>query len=164
MIVALSTTSRYDGRMTDDLDDQRLAAWEAFVYAHAAVVDRIERELTAAGVVPLGWYDVLVALAPAPGHRLRMHELAREVVLSRSGLTRLVDRLAAAGLLCRQPDPSDRRGAFAALTPEGLAAQQRAWPVYARAIAAHFGRHLSEDEARTLAGALDRVRAAGREG
>ena len=149
--------------MTDELDDGRLAAWEAFVYAHAAVVDRIERELTAAGVVPLGWYDVLVALAPAPGHRLRMHELAREVVLSRSGLTRLVDRLEAAGLLCRQTDPTDRRGAFAVLTPDGLAAQQRAWPVYARAIAAHFGGHLTDLDADTLAEALGRVRAAARE-
>ena len=152
--------------MSDDatgLDAARLAAWEAFVYAHAAAVDRIERELTAAGVVSLGWYDVLVALAHAPGRRLRLHELAREVVLSRSGLTRLVDRLEAADLLCRQPDPTDRRGAFAVLTPEGLAAQQRAWPVYARAIAAHFGRRLTDDEAHTLARALDRVRAAARE-
>ena len=150
--------------MTDDLDNERLAAWEAFVYAHAAVIDRIERELTAAGVVPLGWYDVLVALAHAPGRRLRLHELAREVVLSRSGLTRLVDRLEAAGLLCRESDPTDRRGAFAVLTPEGLAAQQRAWPVYARAIAAHFGEHVTDGEARALARALDRVRAANRGG
>ena len=92
-----------------------------------------------------------------------MHELAAAIVLSRSGLTRLVDRLERAGLLCRQPDPSDRRGAFAVLTDEGLAALRRTWPVYARGIAEHFARHLSDEEARTIAEALERVLAAVRE-
>ena len=146
-----------------DLDEPRLAAWRAFLNAHAVVVDLIERDLAAADLIPLTWYDVLVALWEAPGHRLRLHELARAVVLSRSGLTRLVDRLEAAGLLRREPCADDRRGAFAVLTPEGRAAQLRSWPVYSRAIAEHFARHLADEEARTLTEALERVFAAARE-
>ena len=143
-------------------DEMRLASWRAFLVAHAATVGAIERELAAEGVVPLTWYDVLVALWEAPDHRLRLHELAREVVLSRSGLTRLVDRLEAAGLLRREACPDDRRGAYAVLTHEGRGGQLRAWPVYARGIATHFADHLSEEEAATLADALGRIGAAAR--
>jgi DNA-binding MarR family transcriptional regulator len=140
-------------------DETRLAAWRALLNAHAAAVGAIERNLAADGNIPLIWYDVLVALAEAPDERLRLHELADRVVLSRSGLTRLVDRLEQAGLLCRAACPSDRRGAFAVLTDEGRSALRRTWPAYARGIEAHFARHLSRDEAAALAAALDRVAA-----
>jgi len=147
-----------------ELDPTRLAAWEAFVFAHAAVVGRIERELAAdPGLVPLTWYDVLAALSEAPRRRLRLSELAREVVLSRSGLTRLVDRLEAAGLIRREACPDDRRGTLAVLTPAGDAALRRTWPAYARGIDAHFARHLDDDEARALSTALGRIRDAARE-
>lgn len=145
--------------MTNEPDEARLAAWRALLTAHATAIRAIERELAAEGLVPLTWYDVLVALWEAPDHRLRMHELARAVVLSRSGLTRLVDRLEAAGLLRREASPDDRRGAYAVLTDEGRAAQLRAWPVYARGIATHFADYLSEEEAAILARALGRVSA-----
>ncbi len=145
-------------------DPTRLAAWEAFVFAHAAVVGRIERELAGdPDLVPLAWYDVLTALSEAPGERLRLSELAREVVLSRSGLTRLVDRLEAAGLLRREACPDDGRGTLAVLTPAGEAALRRTWPAYARGIVAHFARHLDDDEARVLSAALGRIRDAARE-
>lgn len=147
--------------MTTEPDDQQLAAWRALLYAHALVVEAIERDLAAAGLVPLTWYDVLVALWEAPDHRLRLRELAREVVLSRSGLTRLVDRLETAGLLRREPCLDDRRGAYAVLTAAGREAQLRAWPVYAHGIADRFGRHLSPEEAAVLATALGRVGTAG---
>lgn len=140
-----------------ELDRQQLAAWRALLYAHARAVDAIERDLAAAGLMSLTWYDVLVALWEAPDHRLRLSELATAVVLSRSGLTRLVDRLEAAGLLRREPSPGDRRGAYAVLTAEGRAAQLRAWPVYARGIANHFARDLSMEEVTILANALNRV-------
>lgn len=139
-------------------DELRLDAWRALLRAHAAVVDRIERDLAAdADNLPLVWYDVLLALSGAPDRRLRMHDLARAIVLSRSGLTRRVDRLEAAGLLCRQRDPSDRRGAFAVLTDEGRAALRQTWPAYARGIQEHFARHLDDEEARALSAALERV-------
>jgi DNA-binding MarR family transcriptional regulator len=150
--------------MTDDLDPDGLGAWEAFVFAHAAAVGRIERDLRAAGHVPLTWYDVLAALSEAPGRRLRLSDLADEVVLSRSGLTRLLDRVEAAGLIRRERSADDRRGAYAVMTPAGEAALLAAWPDYARGIARHFADHLSPQEKRVLAAALSRVRAAGTAG
>jgi DNA-binding MarR family transcriptional regulator len=138
-------------------------AWRAFITAYALVMERIERELAEAGLPPLGWYDVLLELSVAPERRLRMHELARAVVLSRSGLTRLVDRLEQAGLLRREPDPADRRGSFAILTDEGAAMRERMWPIYARGIAEHFGKHLNDEEVDVLTGALKRVLSAARE-
>jgi DNA-binding MarR family transcriptional regulator len=144
--------------MNDALDEPGLAAWEAFVLAHAAAVGRIERELAREDVVSLTWYDVLVALAHAPEQRLRLNELADRVVLSRSGLSRLLDRIEKAGLIRREPAPGDRRGFLAVLTPEGARAQREAWPHYAAGIARHFSRHLTDDEKRILADALRRVR------
>ena len=158
----MSTTFGYASVMSQEPDEARLAAWRAFLNAHAAVIGAIERDLTDAGLVPLTWYDVLVALSEAADHRLRLNELARAVVLSRSGLTRLVDRLEAAGLLRREPCPTDRRGAYAVLTPEGEATLRRTWPTYARGIADYFACHLDEDEARVLTESLERVLAAAR--
>ena len=89
-----------------------------------------------------------------PDRRLRLHELARKVVLSRSGLTRLVDRLEAEGLLRREQAISDRRGAYAVLTDKGYQALRSAWPVYAAEIERRFGRHLSSAQARDLAALL----------
>src|SRR5918998_5973050 len=101
------------------LDGKREAAWRSLITAHAVVVEKVERALLEAGLPPLGWYDVLLELSAAPGCRLRMHELAGAVVLSRSGLTRLVDRLEKAGLLRRESDPSDRRGGVAVVAGPG---------------------------------------------
>jgi len=148
---------------TSGLEGSRDVAWRAFITAYALVMERIERELAEAGLPPLGWYDVLLELSVAPERRLRMHELARAVVLSRSGLTRLVDRLEQAGLLRREPDPADRRGSFAILTDEGAAMRERMWPIYARGIAEHFGKHLNDEEVDVLTGALKRVLSAARE-
>jgi DNA-binding MarR family transcriptional regulator len=152
--------SEFDVYVGPGLDGKREAAWRALITAHATVVDKIERALHEASLPPLGWYDVLLELSAAPNCRLRMHELARAVVLSRSGLTRLVDRLEEAGLLRREPDPSDRRGAFAVLTDAGRDMLRRMWPVYAAGIAEHFGRHVSDEEAHMLTETLSRIFAA----
>ena len=143
-------------------NERHLAAWRCLLTAHATLIELIERDLAAARVVPLGWYDVLLALSEAPERRLRLHELARAVVLSRSGLSRLVDRLEAAGLLRRERSSDDRRGAFAVLTDAGYAALRTAWPVYARGIIEHFARHLTDDEAQTLTAVFARLLAAAR--
>lgn len=149
--------------MTEEPDAAQLGAWRAFITAHAAVIGRIERDLAAAAVIPLTWYDVLIELYEAPDRRLRLHELADAVVLSRSGLTRLIDRLEAAGLLHREQATTDRRGAYAVLTDTGIAAMRQAWPIYARGIATYFGQHLSDGETRLLTDALSRVLAEARE-
>src|SRR5919206_2095725 len=151
-------------RVVDEgLEQGRNACWRTFLTAHAAAIDRIERDLAEEGLMPLSWYDVLLALYEAPERKLRMHELARAILVTRGGLTRLVARIEKAGLLRREPDPADGRGLYAVLTEEGLKALRKAWPSYARGIAEHFGRYLSDEEARVLTKALERVLVAARE-
>ncbi len=155
---------RRELRVVDEgLEQGRNACWRTFLAAHAAAIDRIERDLAEEGLMPLSWYDVLLALYEAPERKLRMHELARAILVTRGGLTRLVARIEKAGLLRREPDPADGRGLFAVLTDEGLEALRKTWPTYARGIAEHFGRHLSDEETQVMTEALGRVLAAARE-
>lgn len=95
-----------------------------------AAVGRLERDLSVRVDLPLAWYDVLLQRAEAPGRRLRMAELADRVLLSRSGLTRLADRLAADGLVSREPFPRDARGLYTVLSDAGLARLRKAAPVH----------------------------------
>jgi DNA-binding MarR family transcriptional regulator len=146
------------GMRAPRLPDTHLAAWRASLRAHADMIERIERALVEAGLPPLSWYDVLWALHDAPGRRLRMLELARAVVtISPSGLTRLVDRIEAAGLLRREACATDRRGYEAVLTEDGRAMLRRMWPVYAGELERAWVPSLSQDDAEVVAAALSRV-------
>lgn len=149
--------------MKTELDAQKLAAWRSFLTAHAALIDKIEHDLAEKKVKPLSWYDVLFALSEAPEHRLRMHELANAIVLSRSGLTRLVDRLEAEGLLTRERCGDDRRGAYAVLTEAGREALHQIWPVYAQGIHEYFASAISDEEALVLVRVFQCVLARARE-
>jgi DNA-binding MarR family transcriptional regulator len=142
--------------------ERHLAAWRSLLEVHASVVELLSRELEEQRGLPLGWYDVLLTLDQAPEQRLRMQDLAQSVLLSKSGLTRLIDRMETEGLVRRERCPSDRRGAFAVLTPEGRSTFRRAAPVHLRGIQEHFARHLDDDEAVTLNDALARVSSAAR--
>lgn len=142
--------------MEQPLDPQRLAAWRSFLEAHRGLIDRLAAELEAARGLPLTWYDVLVNLQEAGG-RLRMHELAHRIILSPSGLTRLVDRMSDAGLVHREQDDADRRGTWVVLDPEGWTTLREGAPVHLAGVAEHFGRHLDDEEARVLHRALARV-------
>jgi DNA-binding MarR family transcriptional regulator len=137
--------------------DWRVAVWRTFLRAHAAVLGELERELLAETGMPLSWYDVLLQLAEAPERRLRMAELADRVLLSRSGLTRLIDRLQAEGLVRREPSPDDARGTFTVLTPDGLARLRAAAPVHLAGISKHWLAHFSDEELRTLGLLVDRL-------
>lgn len=143
--------------MKNVLDERELAAWRGFITAHAALIERIDRDLAAAECVPLSWYDVLIELQEAPERRLRMSDLASRVVLSRSTLTHLVERLEAQGLVRRERSDQDRRGAYAVLTDQGHAELRRAWPIYAQGIAEHFARHLHPEEIGSITDATTRV-------
>lgn len=145
---------------TERLSRQQLAAWRAFLKVHAIVVNQIDHDLAAAEQVPLSSYDVLIELYDAPERRLRMHELAERVVLSRSGLTRLVDRLEAEGFLRRDRSGTDRRGAYAVITEQGIDALRHTWPVYAQGILRYFARWLTPEEALMMTAALERILAA----
>ena len=140
------------------LDDDALAAWRAFLTAHARITRRISAELAAAGLPDLAWYDVLWALYRAPGRSLRVNELAHEIVLSPTGMSRFVDRVEAAGYVRRRPDPHDRRALQVTITDAGVDMLRRMWPVYERGIEEHFAARLgrSSRSARTLLERLER--------
>lgn len=140
-------------------DPARLHAWRRLLQVHARLLDLLGDELEAEVGMPLSWYDVLLNLHEAPGQALRMNDLVDAVLLSRSGLTRLVDRLVSAGLVERRACSSDRRGALAALTPAGLAALRQAAPVHLRGIERRFASLVTDDELPVLQALLDRVHA-----
>jgi DNA-binding MarR family transcriptional regulator len=138
------------------LTNTHLDAWRALLRGQALLIEEVERELATAGLPPIGWYDVLTELDKAGG-RLRIHELADAVILSRSGLTRLLDRLESASLLRREPCEDDRRGAYAVITPDGRQMLKRMWPVYERCLAEHFAPHVGSGDARAIRSALERI-------
>ena len=121
-----------------EIDEDALAAWRAFLTAHARVTRRIGRDLAEAGLPDLTWYDLLWALQRTPGRSLRVNELAQEVVLSPTATSRFVDRVEAAGCVRREPDPADRRALRVTITDEGVELLRRMWPVYARGIERYF--------------------------
>jgi DNA-binding MarR family transcriptional regulator len=138
--------------------EDTLGAWRAFLNAHALATKRISRDLAQAGLPDLTWYDVLWTLHRAECRRMRIRELADAVVLSSTGMTRFVDRLEAAGLVRREAVPGDRRGAYAAITKEGIDLLRRMWPIYARGIGTYFGPAVQDADA--LRSALDGIAAA----
>ncbi|TMV43977.1 winged helix-turn-helix transcriptional regulator [Paenibacillus mesophilus] len=127
----------------DKVTEQELSAWRFFIKAHAMIIERIEQDLAEQKRVPLTAYDVLIALFEAPGRKLRFGDLNKKLVLSKSGLTRLVDRMEREGLIRRERSEEDRRGAYAALTELGETELRKAWPVYAKGIKQYFAAPLS---------------------
>jgi DNA-binding MarR family transcriptional regulator len=125
---------------------RELHAWRMFLTAHARMLRNLETELVAEQQLSLVSYDVLVQLAEAPRRRLRMAELADRVLLSRSGVTRLVDRLERAGLVARHRVDTDGRGVIAELTPDGLERLRTAAATHLAGIARHFVAHLKPAE------------------
>ncbi len=140
-----------------DEDPPQIDAWAALLNAQSEVVRHIEAELKAQGQISLTWYDVLLSLEFAPGQRLRMSEIAESIVLSRSALTRSVDKLEAAGLLRRERCEEDERGAYAALTDKGREAMALARPVCWAAIEKYFAAPLTKTEIATLTRILDKI-------
>jgi MarR family 2-MHQ and catechol resistance regulon transcriptional repressor len=118
-------------------DDERVATFGTFVETFASVLGKVQAELDRTAGVPVTWLEVLLRLARAPDHRMRMADLARQVGLSTSGLTRLVDRAEAAGHVRRESCPTDRRGALAVLTEQGEALLRTALPPHLACIEAH---------------------------
>lgn len=122
-----------------------------------AAVRAIDKEVSRETGLSLAWYDVLLELNAAPGRRLRMQELGEAAVLSRSRVSRVVDELAAAGLVCREPNPHDRRSFYASLSDAGRAALRRAAPVYLEAIRRHFVRPMPPGVVSAVRAALEAV-------
>lgn len=140
-----------------ELSETHLEAWRKYYVSFWRVYAAIESDLAAAGLPSLSWYDALYELYRAPERHLRMSELARSALLSRSGLTRLVDKLEKAGLIQRTACPTDGRVQHAQLTTKGAEVLRKIWPVYRAGIAQYFGTHLSATEAKQLAPLFARI-------
>ena len=149
--------SKPSGSTRSPVDPTHLAAWRAFLEAHARVTEELGRELREREDLPLAWYDVLVQLSEAQDHRRRMQELADAVLLSKSGLTRLIDRMEQQGLVRRVECPTDRRGTLAELTDAGYARLAATAPTHLDGVRRHFTDLLDDEEAEVLSRALGRI-------
>jgi DNA-binding MarR family transcriptional regulator len=133
-----------------------ILAWARLERAHRAAVGTVEAQLAKAGLPDLAWYDVLLELERAGKEGLRSFQLQAALLFQQYNLSRLIDRLAAAGHVAKSPSPEDGRGLVLTITASGQALRQRMWPVYAAAIEEALGRHFSDAEARQLAEFLGR--------
>jgi DNA-binding MarR family transcriptional regulator len=133
-------------------------AWGSLTRTHAAIVGRLQEALAQGDFPPLPWYEVLATVAEAPEQRLKMGELAESLVITRGGLTKLVDRLVKAGLLERTFCETDRRVSYATLMPAGAELLDEMRPVVIAELKIAFAAQLSVDEANELRETLERVR------
>lgn len=139
------------------LSSPELAAWRGLLRAHSALVRDLDAELRGAHDLSLHEYEVLLVLDGAARHRVRMSDLAVAVLLSQSGLTRLVDRLVRSGCVARTRCEDDRRGLHAELTEEGRALLERARALHLAGVRSRFLSHFDDAELRLLAGFWERV-------
>jgi DNA-binding MarR family transcriptional regulator len=143
--------------MRSRLTDVEERAWQALLHAHHHIVGILDHELRESHDLTFAEYDVLLRLARAPGRALRMSDLAERVMLSPSGVTRLVDRLAERGLVSRQPGVDDGRVALASLTDQGLRTIRIAARTHVRGIKEHFTGLLSEGQLKDVAIVLESI-------
>lgn len=155
-LTEIRTTTTAAGRGAD-LDQRELEAWRGLLRAHSALVKTLDAELEQAQALPLSSYEVLLHLSSSEGQRMRMCELAESVLLSRSGLTRLVDRLERDGLVARASCETDARGAFAALTDSGRAKLAEARETHLAGVREHFLDHFDARELEQLARFWERL-------
>ena len=139
------------------LSADELAAWRGFLRVHSELTQRLDAELRETHDLPLTSYEVLLFLNDSPEGALRMSQLADRVLLSRSGLTRLVDRLQKRGLVARADSPDDGRGCLAKITAEGRERFAAARGTHLAGVRRLFLERLSADERRVLAGAWDEL-------
>ena len=140
-----------------DFDPHR-EAWIAISQTHAAISGRLQEALTAAELPPLPWFEVLATLDRAPEQRLKMGDLAEALVITRGGLTKLVDRLIKAGLLERTFCETDRRVSYATLLPAGAELLGEMRPLVRAELASAFSANLSVEQAEELRSMLEQVR------
>jgi DNA-binding MarR family transcriptional regulator len=139
------------------LDERELFAWRGLLRTHAALTKALDAELEAAHGLSLSTYEVLDRLDAADAHRMRMCDLASTALLSRSGLSRLADRLERDGLIARASCHDDARGSYAVLTEAGATKLSAARATHREAVRAHFLSHLGAGELDALASAWGRL-------
>jgi DNA-binding MarR family transcriptional regulator len=136
---------------------EQLEVWRSFLRAHASIVRRLDGDLQVRHGISLAWYDVLARLVEADGHRLRMSELADRVMLSPSGLTRLVGKMVDAGLVSREPSETDARGFYAVLTNQGFEQLRAATGTHFRGILDYVLSRYTDEELDEIARYLARL-------
>jgi DNA-binding MarR family transcriptional regulator len=136
---------------------EQLAAWRVFLETSYALIDILDDELQAQSGISLRWYDVLVQLEEADGG-VPMNELAGRILFSKSGLTRVIDRMEQAALVQRDRPPEDRRVVLVSITPTGLETLRAARTVHRRGVQEHFMQHLDVRRLAGLGRALEPVR------
>jgi DNA-binding MarR family transcriptional regulator len=136
--------------MTERPSETAVRAWARLMKAQQLALASIERELKAAALPPLAWYDVLLELERAGSEGLRPFELERAMLVAQYNLSRLIDRIEQAGFVERRACADDGRGHLLAITERGRAIRRKMWPIYARAIEVAVGRHLSANQAEAL--------------
>lgn len=146
------------------ISETKIEGWVSLIRTQQLLLEQVENDLKLAGLPPLAWYDVLLELTRIPDGRLRLNEIGARILLEKSNLTRLVDRLENDGLLEREVCDSDRRGAYAVITTKGRTLQKRMWPVYAKAIENHFASKLTLQEAEAFLGLMRKLGATTPEG
>jgi DNA-binding MarR family transcriptional regulator len=156
-ILKLSPRTHTGAVEQDSLDDCELRAWRGLLRTHASLAKRVEAQLEGEHKLPLSSYEVLQHLLDAPSGRMRMCDLAEQVQLSRSGLTRLVDRLEREQLLSRCICDHDARGAYACLTERGRERLCEARKTHRTVVREHFLSHFSASELQTLASMWERI-------
>jgi DNA-binding MarR family transcriptional regulator len=143
--------------MKTGLSDVELRAWQAFLHAHHDVVEKLDADLREEHGLSFGTYDVLLRLARATGRCLRMTDLAERVMMSPSGLTRMVDRLVGQGLVQRDRSDEDARVMLARLTDRGRQVLRQAARTHIRGIRQHYTGRLSQTQLRNVASALETI-------
>lgn len=150
--------SAYAAHMSStNLKAVELRAWQALLHAHHQITSALDRDLRTKHDLSFSEYDVLLRLARAPERALRMTQLAERVLLSPSGLTRLVDRLVAKGLVARERDSADARGALARLSDDGMSRLRHAARTHVQGIREQFTGRLSDVQLRNVASGLERI-------
>jgi DNA-binding MarR family transcriptional regulator len=158
MFIAVRANSASDPAANTPLSPLEIAAWRGMLVIHAALIEELDDELQLEQRLPLSSYDVLVHLNEASGRQLRMSELADRVLLTKSGLTRIVDVLQRQGLVERVRSEEDARGLYARLTRKGRTKVRAAQRSHIRGVRARFTDKLSEEQLQSLAGAWRSVR------
>lgn len=143
--------------MTSTPTDPKTAAYALLFQAQSRLTIRLSESLSAAGTVPLDVFEVLDTVSQSPDGRMRLSDLAVALGLSRSGLTRRMDRVEKAGYVSREECSDDKRGAFAVMTESGRRAHDENLPVFRETVRAHFEDRITEGEARQLGAVMKRV-------
>jgi len=140
------------------IETEKVEAWGRLLRISRALTSAVEADLKAAGLPPSGWYDALLELVRAGPQGLRQFEMRDRMLMEQYNLSRLIDRMEAAGLVTRHPCPEDGRGQIVRITDPGLELLDTMWPVYRDAIGERFARHLTMAEADRLNALFRRLR------